>query len=81
MAAADRLRFLCEVIDGTPVMKVRDRNGNETDMTVSADVSDRLKAWDFLNKYGLGTTTAIVDKDGGDAPPPVILLPPLATDT
>ena len=35
-----------------------------------ASQSDRIRALDFLAKYGLGTTQTQTDADGNDAPPP-----------
>lgn len=54
MAARNRLGFILDVVDG----KVKD-----------AQASDRLRAWDMLNKYGIGTTVTNTDVDGKDAAP------------
>lgn len=32
--------------------------------------TERMKALDLLGKYGMGTTTAVVDSEGQDVPPP-----------
>jgi hypothetical protein len=53
MAAADRLAFVLDVVDGH----------------IPADPADRLRAWDLLNKYGIGTTITQTDTDGKDAAP------------
>ena len=68
LAAADRLPFVASVIDVEPMVKVRDEFGVETGVTVSAPIGDRLRAWDALNKYGLGTTVTETDGQGNDAP-------------
>lgn len=36
----------------------------------SVSPAERMKALDLLGKYGMGTTSAIVDAEGNDAPPP-----------
>ena len=41
----------------------------------TASDTDRLRALDFLAKYGLGTTQTQTDADGNDAPPPGRLTP------
>ncbi len=48
--------------------QLRDSEGKETETTVSAQIGDRLRAWDSLNKYGLGTTITETDGQGNDAP-------------
>lgn len=55
---AQRIGTLEKIADGEVVAKVKVEN-SETEMLVSADVSDRLKAIDMLGKYGLGTVKEI----------------------
>jgi hypothetical protein len=74
LAAADRLAFVSSVIDGDPMVKMRDAEGVETGATVSAPIGDRLRAWEALNKYGLGTTVTETDGQGNDAPRLVLVV-------
>jgi hypothetical protein len=55
---ASRIATLEQIADGEVVAKMKVAE-KETEMMVSADVSDRLKAIDMLGKYGLGTVKEI----------------------
>lgn len=60
-AAADRLAVLTDIADGKPVPRVVD--GVPT--IAPADPADRMRAFDLLNKYGLGTSQSVdVTSDG-----------------
>lgn len=61
-----RVKILEEIADGDAVQIVKDAQGHETDMRVSAPIADRLKALDLLAKYGLGTTITETDTEGND---------------
>lgn len=56
---ADRVAVLEKIADGEAIAKMRGMDGKETEIQVSADVSDRLKAIDMLAKYGLGTVKEV----------------------
>lgn len=56
---ADRVAVLEKIADGEAVAKMKAPDGKETEIQVSADIGDRLKAIDMLAKYGLGTVKEI----------------------
>jgi hypothetical protein len=57
---ADRMHILEQIADGEALVKIKGPSG-ESEVTVSAEVSDRIKALDMMGKYGLGKNVSEED--------------------
>jgi hypothetical protein len=70
-ALAERMAVALDIADGKPVQRLKLPTGEETEAHISASPADRLRALEFLAKYGLGSTITATDTEGNDAPTPV----------
>ena len=58
------IEFLGEVAIGEPIQKVKSPTGQVTELKVSADIKDRLKAIEMLSDRAYGKPTQAVEVTG-----------------